>query len=372
MAIKDFSTFKPGDVGVKRAEKIRQFIVQALSVDEFRDISGRAESEFHVTRQAVNKQLKRLEENGVIEGRGRTQGREYRLTFERFDTQRRIAGLREYDLWEEFALPHLKSVRENVLGILRYGFTEIVNNAIDHSESETVDVRLERSPKKIRFVVADAGVGIFHKIQSALQLPSAQEAVFELQKGGFTTDPTRHSGEGIFFTSRMLDSFSLISRGIYLGHKREGDDWMLGEDDASEVGTAVFLEIDPDSAHTMDEVYQHYSVPRKDMNFNRTHVVLSLLQSGENTLVSRSQAKRVLTRLPRFKEVMLDFEGVNTIGQAFADEIFRVFARAHPDVRLIPMNTTEEVTRMIDRAQARPEADLAIPDTDSSVQRGDN
>ena len=63
--------------------------------------------------------------------------------------------------------------------------------------------------------------------------------------------------------------------------------------------------------------------------------------------MSRSQAKRILARVDRFKEVILDFEGVTHIGQGFADEIFRVFVKAHPDVRILHDHCTPDVEKMI-------------------------
>jgi hypothetical protein len=72
---------------------------------------------------------------------------------------------------------------------------------------------------------------------------------------------------------------------------------------------------------------------------------------GDNDLISRSQAKRLLTRFDRFKEIVLDFQNVDSIGQAFADEIFRVFKNEHPNINLHPVNANEEVMRMIVRAQ---------------------
>jgi len=48
----------------------------------------------------------------------------------------------------------------------------------------------------------------------------------------------------------------------------------------------------------------------------------------------------------------MDFAAVKSIGQGFADEIFRVFALANPAVQLIPVNANEQVTSMIRRAQA--------------------
>jgi hypothetical protein len=84
--------------------------------------------------------------------------------------------------------------------------------------------------------------------------------------------------------------------------------------------------------------------------FAKTIVPVKLLAVGEDRLVSRSQAKRLLNRFDRFMEVVLDFEGVESVGQAFAAEVFRVFALAHPHVKLVPIRQNEAVSRMITRA----------------------
>jgi len=72
------------------------------------------------------------------------------------------------------------------------------------------------------------------------------------------------------------------------------------------------------------------------------------LYEGE-ALVSRSQAKRLSMRFERFRYVVLDFSGVKEICQAFADELFRIFAEAHPQVLLTWINTTDSVENMIKR-----------------------
>lgn len=74
--------------------------------------------------------------------------------------------------------------------------------------------------------------------------------------------------------------------------------------------------------------------------------------AGGTDLITRSQAKRLMQRVERFRTVMLDFSGVAGIGQAFANEVFRVFANAHPDVELVPVHTVPAVQQMIRRAEA--------------------
>jgi hypothetical protein len=71
------------------------------------------------------------------------------------------------------------------------------------------------------------------------------------------------------------------------------------------------------------------------------------MQYEGESLMSRSQAKRLMNRFDRFREVILDFSGVDFIGQGFADEIFRVFAGANPGTRLVPVHCVETVEKMI-------------------------
>ena len=85
---------------------------------------------------------------------------------------------------------------------------------------------------------------------------------------------------------------------------------------------------------------------------HKTTVQLSLERSKNEDLITRSQAKRVLSRFDRFREVVLDFNGVTSIGQAFADEIFRVYKQSHPEVVILAINTTAEVDKMISRAKS--------------------
>ncbi|MEJ2613292.1 MAG: STAS-like domain-containing protein [Candidatus Thiodiazotropha sp.] len=57
-----------------------------------------------------------------------------------------------------------------------------------------------------------------------------------------------------------------------------------------------------------------------------------------------------LARVERFEYVIFDFEGVQSIGQAFADEIFRVYANSHPNITLHSVNMELDVEKMIKRA----------------------
>jgi hypothetical protein len=99
------------------------------------------------------------------------------------------------------------------------------------------------------------------------------------------------------------------------------------------------------------EVFDEFASPENDYAFDKTIVPVKMAEQSPNDLISRSQAKRLLLRIDRFRTAVLDFQNVNQIGQAFADEIFRVFARSHPSVDVQFKNSNEEVTKMIRRAQ---------------------
>ena len=77
----------------------------------------------------------------------------------------------------------------------------------------------------------------------------------------------------------------------------------------------------------------------------------------DESLVSRSQARRLVARLEEFDEVELDFEHVEFVGQAFADEVFRVFRANHPEVTLVSTNTSGDVAHMIQWAEAGQSAE---------------
>ena len=224
----------------------------------------------------------------------------------------------------------------------------MVNNAIDHSSGTQVRLILLLNPVRVQINVYDNGIGIFKKIKDAFQLDRESDVILELSKGKLTTDPSRHSGEGIFFTSRVFDEYSIYSGSLFFLHVPYNDDWLLERGEVIP-GTLVTMEIDPASPRTTSEVFDKFATPDQ-YRFDVTHVPVKLAQLGEDSLVSRSQAKRLVSRFEKFSRVVLNFAGVATIGQAFADEVFRVFRNSHPEVDLTWVNTSDEVQRMISRA----------------------
>ena len=305
---------------------------------------------FTITKPTVLKYINELIEDKTIKKTGSNRYPNYKLATTHYRWEYPNKNLEEDILWRKNIFPLLKDLNKNVKEICQYGFTEMVNNVIDHSDAKELTVQLTVDYLDIQLFVLDNGVGIFQKIKDTLKLEHINHAILELAKGKFTSDPENHSGEGIFFTSRIFNDFMIVSHNLtYFGTGNE--DGMIWEEKNDYNGTTVLLKIKKDSSTQLEDIFNEYADPDKDPSFHKTYIPVKLLEHEGESLISRSQAKRLITRFNKFVEVGLDFNGVNKIGQAFADEIFRVFKNKHPEVRLLVMEANKDVGNMIKRVQ---------------------
>jgi hypothetical protein len=342
-----------------RGVEVRKYILAQVD-DHPHDIAQLTARRFSMTRQAVNLHLQRLIANSDIVRKGKTRSTRFYLApkktwQKRYNLVGRNPSRSEHDVWESDILPQLTDLSENAVDIWRYSFTEMFNNAIDHSVGSRVTVRLKRTAVNVEMVIMDDGVGIFKKIQRAMKFPDARYSALELAKGKFTTDPQHHTGEGIFFTSKMLHAYDVSSGGVYFASPSPGTSAtsaLLSVKKTKSEGTAVWMKLANNTRKSRKEVFDTFASAENDYAFDKTIVPVKLAEQNPNDLVSRSQAKRLLLRIDRFRTVVLDFTKVNQIGQAFADEIFRVFARSHPSVAVRHVNANNEVLRMIKRARS--------------------
>ena len=260
-------------------------------------------------------------------------------------------NLKEHEIWElcKRKCPLLKNLSENVESIFVYAFSEMLNNAIDHSLSKTIDISWREKGMFIVFEIRDIGIGVFRNIMKKRGLDSEIDAIQDLLKGKITTMPQAHSGEGIFFTSKIADYFSLKSYDYFLLIDHQIHDTFVGVLDTKIRGTKVVFSIHKKSKKHLNDIFKMYQSSPTELAFDKTEVQVRLYILG-TIYVSRSQAKRVLSGLEKFKTVVLDFDKVPTIGQAFADEVFRVFHSQHPEISLQPINMNEAVKFMVNRA----------------------
>lgn len=338
-------------ITTKRTEIIRRFLLNGVKANSSHLIQDAMET-FGLSRQAIHKHLAALVAIGYLTAVGNTSGRSYHLGLVRNHSATfQLQGLQESEVYRKdfgFVFSDLPKELEN---ISHYGFTEMLNNAIDHSGGTEVAVSVARTVESITIVMVDNGEGIFNHIARLLGLGDPRESLLELSKGKLTTDPENHTGQGIFFSSRAFDVFFIASDDLaFVHHDKRKNDYLLHEPERV-VGTRVFMQMSLDSNKTMKAIFDAFTGGEEDdFAFNKTVVPVHLALYEGESLVSRSQAKRILNRVEKFIYVVLDFDGVDAIGQAFADEVFRVFARKNPQITLSSINMTEDVRRMVQAA----------------------
>ncbi len=308
-----------------------------------------------LSRQAAHRHLLRLMDEGVLRRTGRTRGVMYSLpdrhheargqTREPFRGKYPTDGLMEDRVLEEVAL-RLKlrrALSAAAYRIFAYAFTEMLNNAIEHSHAPTCTVEVTLAELEVQVQIRDQGVGVFASIAESHRLAREEEAIGELLKGKATSMPDRHAGEGIFFTSKACDRFALRSHRIELVFDNRKKDAFVNIRTHLK-GTEVSLSIGRSARRRLEDVFAAFAPEDFDFRFDRSLVIVRFYA---REYVSRSEARRLLSRLDRFREVILDFSGVKSIGQGFADEIFRVFATAHPEVALKRVNVEPGIEAVI-------------------------
>ena len=322
-----------------------------------KDVVRHAMDKFQITRAAVHRHLNKLIDSGSVLKNGSKNKTLYALPTgnltrapagHEYDYNVGVEG--EHEIWKRDIKPLLAGLPMNIVQICQHGFTEIFNNVIDHSDSRSAHVEVQNSDDQVVIEIIDVGIGIFKKVAEACYYSDYREAILKLHQGKFTTDPKNHSGEGIFFTSRIFDTFSILANGLY--YKKDNtdlNDWFFENQKNKEtVGTIVTMIISKDCGRKLMDVFNAYSNPNT-YKFDKTHIRISLGQFEEDQFVSRSQAKRLTHGLTGFEDIILDFTDVAHVGQGFVDEILAVFAQEHPQTRFIIENANDDIIFMIKR-----------------------
>lgn len=259
-----------------------------------------------------------------------------------------LDGLDESQVWRAARAGLTGEPDPEAERIANYSFTEMLNNAIDHSGGTTARVRVEDSPVETRFRIEDDGEGVFAHLRAGLGLAEDIEAAGELTKGKRTTFRERHTGEGIFFTSKAVSRLSLAANGLLLTFDNTVQDFALGQSQVRQ-GTVVEASIRKPPARPLISVFEEFT--DDELRFSKTRPIVKLFETGL-TFISRSEGRRVVSGLNEFAEVELDFSGVESVGQGFVDEVFRVWPSQHPGVRIVPSNMNRSVEFMVRRSGA--------------------
>ena len=323
------------------------YLIEKIAEGRKDAVKATAES-FAISLNTVYRYLRELEQDGTI----KKEGRRYTLikSHQLFHLEREKGELESEDqIFNAMIRGEVSGLPRNVYSIWSYVFSEMMNNAIDHSGAGHVSIEIIQSFLDLSMVIRDDGIGLFRKIQMYYGYASEEEALEELFKGKLTTDSLHHSGEGIFFSSRAMDIFAAVSHGRIFSHDRYDDvvrefpDSELMEGWETANGTMIFMTLSKRSNRILKDVFDAFATV--DGGFFKTQICLRNM--FDLFPVSRSQAKRLYRNFDKFKEVELDFDGIEEIGQGFAHELFVVFPREHPNVRLSVTGAGETVQMMI-------------------------
>lgn len=304
----------------------------------------------HISKQTAYKYIKDLVNKKALVAKGERKG--YRLPATQIVRFWYPTNTDEDIIYYNDVKPLLSSLNTSSHRKFEYAVQEMLNNAKDHSNGTRIGLIVQEDYVSIRVIVMDNGIGIFKKIQDAFHLNSINDAILELDKGKLTTDEEKHSGEGIFFSSKMFKFFFIQANNLTYIARNDFDHSLLLEKikGNNNIGTYVSMELAKDNNEDPNVVFARFN-DTEDYNFNKTIVSVIHLLDRKNTtdmtLISRSQARRLLNRFDKFKEVMLDFSGIEAIGQGFADEIFRVYKKQHPDIHIAYLHANSNVTKMI-------------------------
>lgn len=322
-----------------KKQNIILYLLEKIDQNQM-NLTKHVAEEFGVAQNTIYTYLNELEKDNIIK---KVKSGTYVLVDEivEYKLSRKKDEIKnETAIYKKYVYDVINEYDKNVVSIWNYSFSEMINNVIEHSACKNVTLSIGRNYLNTWVKIYDDGVGIFDKIMNYFDLPTIDDAVCELFKGKLTTDSKNHSGEGIFFTSRMMDEFVICSSDkAFAVNKYDSD--ILAELSISK-GTFLYMKLSNFTKKTTVQIFDLYS--DSEMGFTKTRIPLKNMFDGDP--VSRSQAKRVCNRLADFKNVVFDFDGIEWAGQGFMDQIFRVFQNDNPDIELIADNMCKEVENM--------------------------
>ena len=324
-------------------DQVLQYMLKLIDEGDSQ-IAAKTTEYFGISKSSVYNYLRELSDGGIIEKNNGAYGISYKQYNFSYENDGKLG---EDRIFTRDIEPLLSELPKNTVSVWRYSFTEMMNNAIEHSSAKEIIVSIRKSIFKTVLIIADNGIGIFKNIQNFLSAKgeelSLDECAALLFAGKFTTAEILHSGEGIFFTSHMMDGFMIISDEIIFTRDNFADSNNITN---HKNGTIVYMELNNHTKKTTLEIFNRFS--SIDEGFIKTSIPIAhFFPSGYP--VSRSEARRLGETILKFEEIDLDFSGVEEVGQAFVHELFVVWQTRNPEKKLNVLNASEGVTFMIRR-----------------------
>lgn len=338
----------------EKREAIKKYMLDKIRNDDG-DFIQKVVENFEISATSVKRYIKAcVDQNVIYENKETVCGYKMTAYVEKWDLKN-DGTLEEDAFYLEKIEPLLQDISKDAKDIWYYVFTEIMNNAIEHSGGSKVWCTIQKDALYTEISVIDNGVGIFDNIRTYAEKKmkvkmDAMQAMTELYKGKLTTCPSNHSGEGIFFTSKMLSSLAIWSDNTIYSYRCDDKDQFVQSHLISYytkihgIGTMAVMKLENDVKRSMKEVFDMFAPI--DEGFVKTLIPMKEVCPLGNP-VARSQARRIVRRLEEFKEVVFDFKDIEFMGQGFADEVFRVFQNQYPEMILTVINANESVLGMV-------------------------
>lgn len=344
-----------------KKESIRSYILSNIWKQyKKKDVVKKTVNTYNISVTTVNRYIKGLIDEGIISEELTKEDIKYKLISKSFAKvyYPKKEELEEDIIYKEDFAKYFENFDDNVKHMWAYCFTEMMNNAIEHSDSTEISCYLIQNYLKTIIIIEDNGIGIFNKIKAYNKEVlnkniTIEEACTQLFAGKLTTDKSRHSGEGIFFTSRIVDDFIILSSNTIFTHDVYAENLIENDELTKNInigknGTAVIMYLSNTSPKTTKEVFNMFS--NEDKGFFKTQLPMKMMFDNVYP-VSRSQARRLYSTFDKFEEIVLDFKDIENIGQAFAHELFIVYGKNNPKKRLVIENSNDSVNNMIERVK---------------------
>ncbi|MBL50895.1 MAG: hypothetical protein CMG57_02920 [Candidatus Marinimicrobia bacterium] len=331
------------------SEQIKQFILENLSGHQ-KDIIKASIRKFGLSRQAILKHMHTLINEERVVAHGKTRDRFYEL--KPIVNFTKTINLNEptsaYAILKSQILPNLKIVRKNIFEICEYSFRAILVNAMDHAQATKLNYKLFISPTEIHFVLNDNGIGIFEKLNQSLSLNNTKIAAVEIAKGHITTDPENHSGDELMTVIHLFDKVKIDASGIRLVFQNKQNEWNVFAS-SQQKGTRIHLEIKTNSKRTCQKVFHQIF----EKEYNMVRIPVNLIREKNEQVNSRIQAQSLLHNIRNISKIEFDFQNIELIGPAFADELVRKTKQKNQFADIKWINSNKIVDVLMSRAMHR-------------------
>jgi hypothetical protein len=237
-----------------------------------------------------------------------------------------LAGLQEDLPWSRDFAPNF-ALPPDVCRMAQHAFTELLNNAIDHSGGTQVTVSMRQTPLHLQLLVSDDGCGLFERIARPSPSPTPRWPCWSSARASSPASPSATPAAACS-SPRAWPTCSTCTPTPPPSSTAAGTAQLVQEPSRSaRQGTSVYLAIALDTARTLDSVLRAHSLDGDGYAFDRTVVPLQLLAAPgwRSIRARRPSAWRAAAALSPRRDSTSPASA--DIGHGFADELFRVAAR---------------------------------------------